>query len=93
MAVWWGGVRGGDKEGEQERGRRAGGEGGSGQRAIEGQKEGGRKGSGEERRKGQAKSSSQVSHYWFLLHSSHTCTAKFHSSKKNPAKMHEARTG
>lgn len=56
MAVGRGGVRGGDKEGEQENGRRAGGEGGTGQRATEGKKQGGRKGgSGEERRKGQVR--------------------------------------
>lgn len=58
MAVGRGGVGGGDKEGEQERGRRAGGEGGIGQRATEGKKEGVRKGgSGEERRKGQVRES------------------------------------
>lgn len=43
MAAGRGGVRGGDEEAERERARRAGGEGGIRQRAIEGKREGGRK--------------------------------------------------
>lgn len=55
MAAGRGGVRGGDKEGKaSERGRKAGGEGGIRQRAIE--REGRMKGgSGEEKKTGEGK--------------------------------------